>query len=121
MEVIQSIQATKVDTGVSFKPEGLRLEPNPTQTLHFDGSLAGILGGQGIDLADLDVVRLILQGNSVIDWKRAWFPTMAAVDRFLSSHLIDYEDPMDRERLRFVYQKPSATFKNIWGFISLLI
>ena len=105
MEVIQSKAATKVETSVSFKPEGLRLEPNPTQTLHLDGSLANILAGQQLDLADQDVVRLILQGNSVIDWNRAWFPDMATVDRFLRLHLIDYEDPMDRERLRFVHQE----------------
>ena len=105
MEVIQSKAATKVETSVSFKPEGLRLEPNPTQTLHLDGSLASILAGQQLDLADQDVVRLILQGNSVIDWNRAWFPDMATVDRFLRLHLIDYEDPMDRERLRFVHQE----------------
>ena len=86
MEVIQSKAATKVETSVSFKPEGLRLEPNLTQTLHLDGSLASILAGQQLDLADQDVVRLILQGNSVIDWNRAWFPDMATVDRFLRLH-----------------------------------
>ena len=36
-----------------------------------------------IGLSDLEAVRLILSGNSVIDWDRANFRTVEEVDRFL--------------------------------------
>jgi uncharacterized protein (TIGR04552 family) len=51
----------------------------------------------------LETVRLIVHGNSVIDWNRSNFRTREDVDRFLRLHLLDPDDPEDQRRLRFVY------------------
>ena len=56
-----------------------------------------------LDRASLEVVRLILRGNSVIDWNRSNFDTLESVNRILRLHMIDPDDPEDQRRLRFVY------------------
>ena len=61
---------------MSFKPELV-------DKLSVDASMRGILDGHPLDLADLDVVRLLLHGNSIIDWNRTWFETIDDVDRSL--------------------------------------
>ena len=83
---------------MSFKPELV-------DKLSVDASMRGILDGHPLDLADLDVVRLLLHGNSIIDWNRTWFETIDDVDRFLGLHLLDFDDPLDRRRLRYVHQE----------------
>jgi uncharacterized protein (TIGR04552 family) len=70
--------------------------------LTLDTSLSRALG-DGVGLGDVEAVRLILRGNSVIDWHRAAFLDRSEVDRFLGLHLIDVEDQDDRRRLRFVH------------------
>jgi uncharacterized protein (TIGR04552 family) len=54
---------------------------------------------------DVEAVRLLLAGASVIDWQRVGFESMAEVDHFLSMHLLDMHDPVDRERIRYVYNE----------------
>lgn len=56
-----------------------------------------------LSLGDLEAVRLILRGNSIIDWNRASFASVEDVDRFLGLHLLDMADPEDHRRLRFVH------------------
>lgn len=56
-----------------------------------------------LDPASLETVRLIVHGNSVIDWHRANFRDRADVDRFFRLLLIDPDDPEDQRRIRFVY------------------
>jgi uncharacterized protein (TIGR04552 family) len=51
----------------------------------------------------IETVRLIVHGNSVIDWNRSAFHSRDEVDRFLRLHLLDPDDPEDQRRLRFVY------------------
>lgn len=70
-----------------------------------DPPVLDALGGRPIDLADLDVIRLILRGNSVIDWHRAHFPDRAAVDRFFALHLVDMADPEDVRRVSYVHRQ----------------
>ena len=53
------------------------------RTLH--ASLIEALGGD-IGLSDLEAVRLLLRGSSVIDWNRANFRSYEEVDRFFSLH-----------------------------------
>jgi uncharacterized protein (TIGR04552 family) len=54
---------------------------------------------------DVEAVRLLLAGASVIDWQRVGFASLAEVDQFLGQHLLDVHDPLDRERLRYVYNE----------------
>jgi uncharacterized protein (TIGR04552 family) len=58
-----------------------------------------------ITLQDLEAVRLVLAGESVVDWQRLAFRTLAEVDQFLATHLVDAADPVDRERLRYVFNE----------------
>jgi len=57
----------------------------------------------GLSPAELETARLILRGNSVIDWHRSNFMRMEDVDRVLRLHLVDPNDPEDQRRIRFVY------------------
>jgi uncharacterized protein (TIGR04552 family) len=51
-------------------------------------------------LMDVEALRLILRGGSVIDWRRLSLETRDEVDRFLRLSLFDSDDPKDLERLR---------------------
>ncbi len=56
-----------------------------------------------ICLSDLEAVRLILSGNSVIDWNRASFRSLEEVDRFLTVLHLDWESSVDQERIRSMF------------------
>ncbi|MBM76118.1 MAG: TIGR04552 family protein [Proteobacteria bacterium] len=66
------------------------------RTLH--ASLIEALGGD-IGLSDLEAVRLLLRGSSVIDWNRANFRSYEEVDRFFSLHQFFLEDSDDLQRI----------------------
>src|SRR5437870_3403764 len=51
-------------------------------------------------LGDLERMRLILRGGSVIDWRRLHFQTRDEVDRYLRLCLFEPESPFDRARLQ---------------------
>ena len=65
-----------------------------------------------IGLSDLEAVRLILSGNSVIDWDRANFRSFAEVNRFLKVQHFDWEDPVDRSRLQVIFQNAVYFLEN---------
>lgn len=73
--------------------------------LDIDLSFDGSLGPDPLGLQEVEAIRLILSGASVVDWNRVEFEDVAAVDRFLASMLIDMGEPVDRERLRYVYNE----------------
>jgi uncharacterized protein (TIGR04552 family) len=50
-------------------------------------------------LGDLERIRLVLRGGSVIDWKRLHFETKAEVDSYLRLCLFEPDDPFDRAKL----------------------
>ncbi len=51
-----------------------------------------------LTLADLESIRLLLRGGSVIDWARLAFRTETDVDEFLGAHEFDLADPASRAR-----------------------
>ena len=51
-------------------------------------------------LGDLETLRLILRGGSVIDWRRLHFQNKGEVDRYLRLCLFEPDDPFDRARLQ---------------------
>ncbi|MGA7123253.1 MAG: TIGR04552 family protein [Polyangiaceae bacterium] len=53
-------------------------------------------------LADLESVRLVLRGDSVIDWRRLDFASEGEVRAFLAAHELRPEDPADRVRMEHV-------------------
>lgn len=73
--------------------------------LEIDTSFASAMQEMKLDLHDIDAIRLLLSGASVIDWQRLAFKTLDEVDHFLGLLLIDTTDPEDRLRLRYVYNE----------------
>lgn len=73
--------------------------------LNLDTSLAARLVPEGLDLQDLEVVRLLLSGDSVVDWHKLDLDTPAKVARYLRMHRYDAQDPDDQERLRFLFNQ----------------
>lgn len=53
-------------------------------------------------LKELERIRLILRGGSVIDWRRMHFRTRDEVDRFLKLCLLDLERPADEAWARLI-------------------
>lgn len=51
-------------------------------------------------LGDLERMRLVLRGGSVIDWRRLHFQSREEVDRYLRLCLFEPDDPFDRARLQ---------------------
>ena len=54
---------------------------------------------------DLEAIRLLLTGNSVIDWRKLSFESPEQVNRFLETLLFDMSDPQDQRRVRYVYNE----------------
>ena len=69
-----------------------------------------------MDVADLEVLRLILQGGSVIDWRRLHFRDVAEVDRFLRLHLFDLGDPRDEARVRAILAQAVEYLRTAYGY-----
>jgi len=73
--------------------------------LSIDTSIQSRFSASNLGLYDLEAVRLILQGSSVIDWHKVQFTDRQQVDDFLRIQLVDPDDPSDQERLRFVFNQ----------------
>lgn len=58
-----------------------------------------------ITLKDVESIRLLLSGGSVVDWQRLAFQNQEEVDHFLRLHLLDPNRSDDRERVRYVYNE----------------
>lgn len=65
------------------------LDPTPADRYSLDRLGAG----------DLEILKLVLTGGSVIDWKRLHFRTKDEVDAFLRANLFDPDDPIDVRRM----------------------
>lgn len=73
--------------------------------LELDTSEATRLPRVPLRLLDLEFVRILLTGESVVDWQRLEFRSVEEVDSFLATHLLDPSEPEDRERLRYVFNE----------------
>ena len=73
--------------------------------LSLDCSTRAAIERLDIDLQDLDASRLVLQGDSIIDWHKLELDSYAKVDRYLALHMLHTDDPVDRERLRFLFNE----------------
>jgi uncharacterized protein (TIGR04552 family) len=69
-----------------------------------------------LDLGDLEVVRLILRGGSVVDWRRLHFRDAAAVDHFLRQNLFDLSDPRDERRVRSILAQAVDYLRTAFGY-----
>ena len=76
-------------------------------SLQINAAITQALGSE-LSLSDLEAVRLMLRGHSVIDWSRASFRCHEEVDRFFRLHCFDLRDPIDQKRIRYLYQQSVA-------------
>lgn len=67
-------------------------------------------------LHDLESVRLILRGGSVIDWHRLNFASCEAVHEFIRNHDLDPESSSDMEFLRGIQAQSVAYLRRNFGF-----
>jgi uncharacterized protein (TIGR04552 family) len=71
---------------------------------------------EDMDLGELEEVRLLLRGTSVIDWKRLHFRDAAEVDHFLRLNLFDLDDPRDARRLRAILEQAVEYLRSAFGY-----
>lgn len=62
-------------------------------------------------LADLEAVRILLRGDSVIDWHRLNFHDRAAIREFVLSHELSPDNPVDNARMETVKREAIAFLK----------
>jgi uncharacterized protein (TIGR04552 family) len=67
-------------------------------------------------LADLQSIRLILRGDSVIDWRRLDFATDAEIREFLFSQELRLEEPSDCERMEHVKTEAIAYLRRQFNY-----
>ncbi len=60
---------------------------------------------RAISPADLEAIRLLLSGGSVVDWHRLNFTAREEIDTFLAALELNLEDPADRARSEAVKQE----------------
>ena len=66
--------------------------------------------------AELEQLRLVLRGGSVIDWRRLEFPGAVEVDAFLALNLFDLEEPRDERRLRAILAQAVEYLRSEFGY-----
>ncbi len=69
-----------------------------------------------LDAGDLEALRLILRGGSVVDWRRLYFRDAAAVDHFLGLNLFDLSDPRDERRVRGILGQAVDYLRTAFGY-----
>jgi uncharacterized protein (TIGR04552 family) len=67
-------------------------------------------------VAELEQLRLVLRGGSVIDWRRLDFRDAAEVDAFLQLSLFDLSEPRDERRLRAILAQAVEYLRGAFGY-----
>ncbi len=60
---------------------------------------------RGLELADIEAVRVVLRGGSPIDWHRLNYTKLSHVDDILRANLLDPSDPRDIARLEYLHRE----------------
>jgi uncharacterized protein (TIGR04552 family) len=71
---------------------------------------------EAMGVRDLETLRLVLRGGSVVDWRRLDFETAEEVDRFLGINLFELADPRDERRLRAILDQAVAYLRTVFGY-----
>lgn len=69
-----------------------------------------------LDLADIEALRLVLYGGSVIDWHRLSFSDRDRVRRFLKTNGFDLDDRRDVARLGYLHQEAMDYLRRHFSF-----
>ena len=80
---------------------------------HVPGRLKPI---EKLTLADVEAVRLMLRGDSIIDWHRLNLSTLDEARRLMRSHELDPDDPADRARVESVKHEAIAFLRRQFDF-----
>lgn len=67
-------------------------------------------------VAELESLRVILRGGSVIDWRRLNFRDRAEVDSYLRLNQFDHEDSRDERRLRAILAQAVEYLRCVFGY-----
>ncbi len=79
-------------------------------------SPGGLRPFERMGLEELEALRLVLRGGSVIDWRRLDFKDGREVDAFLRLNLFDLEDPRDERRLRSILAQAVEYLRTAFGY-----
>ncbi len=71
---------------------------------------------ESMGVPELEELRLLLRGGSVIDWRRLNFQAPGEVDAFLHLNLFDLHDPRDERRLRAVLAQAIEYLRAEFGY-----
>jgi uncharacterized protein (TIGR04552 family) len=71
---------------------------------------------EAMRLGELEAIRLILRGSSVVDWRRLHFRDAAEVDHFLRLSLFDLDDERDQRRLRSILSQAVEYLRRAFGY-----
>jgi uncharacterized protein (TIGR04552 family) len=69
-----------------------------------------------LGVEELEALRLLLRGGSVIDWRRLGFRDRADVDAFLALNLFDLDDPRDERRVRSIVAQAVEYLRTEFGY-----
>ncbi len=83
--------------------------------LELDNAVSPRVPELRLALADVEAMRLLLAGTSVIDWHKAAFASTDEVDRLLALHRLDLGRAEDRNRLRYLYNEALAYLEEHLG------
>jgi uncharacterized protein (TIGR04552 family) len=67
-------------------------------------------------LADLEAIRLILRGDSIIDWRRLDFSREDQVEEFLEAQELRVDEPADRARMEYVKTEAIAYLRRQFDY-----
>jgi uncharacterized protein (TIGR04552 family) len=87
-----------------------------TVAFDFERSSCFPAGVGSLGLGDLEALRLVLRGSSVVDWRRLHFGDAQAVDHFLGLNLFDPADPADAARLRAILAQAVEYLRSAFGY-----
>ena len=77
---------------------------------------AALRGVEAMGLGQIEAIRLILRGSSVVDWRRLHFREAAEVDHFLALNQLDLGDPADERRMRAILEQAVEYLRKAYGY-----
>lgn len=71
---------------------------------------------EAMGVAELEELRLVLRGGSVVDWRRLNFTDAREVEAFLGLNLFELDDPRDERRLRAILGQAVDYLRTAFGY-----
>ncbi|MFM7200443.1 MAG: TIGR04552 family protein [Myxococcota bacterium] len=88
---------------------------NIASSLELDFSLQPYLPVHDLKLMDVEAVRLMLRGDSIIDWHRMNFQSREEVQNFLRVNLFEPDAIQDQRRFRYLHQEAIQYLRNYFN------